>query len=979
MDKIILGKYGIYNYLNNIFPDDKQIKEYADDIINCINQLPRQKVVLINLSRLLETASSNIIKTLFSNSKFLYIILNLFAISDWLSQLILKEPETILWLKEKWEKDFIINREDLTEELARYSYIYGNKDFVDVLISFRKREYIRISVLDFIKSNEFNECVGQLSLLADVIIEAIYAKKWSNGVKEHGIPQYYDEFGAVCQAEMSIIGLGKLGSNELNYNSDIDMIFLYSHDGETSGGDLSVISNKEFFTKLARGILDLLNKETENGFLYRVDMDLRPDGKSGDLIISLPQALYYYQTWAQIWEKLSLLRARHIAGSKTLSQLFLNKINNILTELSGNEHIFERIYKLKLKIEFELKNKGTLKSDIKLGKGGIRDIELMAQTLFLYYFKDFYFYENANTLKLIHLLASKRYLTATEQSLLHYAYIHLRKCEHLLQIMTGRQIHTIPDNKEIQSQFFEILSYMFFSNNSNASLILQSLTELQNDIRSLFEKIFNQYKQLKLDQHTQTEELIFVSPINAAKLLKSLTYLQVQTPEYFLADFKNIVNKINDLPQNYFRNVSLRRLLIHMFIEITKQKKSKNGLKNFDLFLFAIKEKPFVLDWLLKNRSVINTLTRIFCNNEVASTIIWNSPELLTETLFNLDLIYQNNKKIDFTNYENLMKSIRIIKKLTFLSIAFIEETGSANRIQIQNMLSHFARYLINLTMEHISNNIFPNNKKYPLLTFSLGRLSLNEFDYTSDLDLIWIENPSITSNEDNRKLCFKLIQNFIKIFTMITSDGTLFKIDHRIKPSGYEGQLSVSMNYFIDYLKSSAQVWELLALQKLSFVSGEKDIAVEIQNDLFKIIKEQLSNINLSEQIQQIKKKFRNHYNKDHIKYGDACLFELNLLLQYLQIKNDIIYQIEKGTINLLYQLNEAGCLLKNEYETILDLWNILENISHSARKANQEILLNKPINEIIRILNLKEQFSNEHINSLRMNTIKIIDRYIK
>lgn len=978
MDKIIVGRYGIYNSLNNIFQDEKQIKEYADNIINCLNQLPRQKVVLINLSRLLETASDNIIKILFSSSKFLYIVLNLFAISDWLSQLILSQPETILWLKEKWEKGFIINREDLTEELARYSYIHGSKDFVDVLISFRKREYLRISVLDFIMSNEFNECVSQISLLADVIIESIYVKKWSSAVREYGIPQYYDECGAVCQAEMSVIGLGKLGSNELNYSSDIDLIFLYSHDGETSGGDLGVISNKEFFTKLARSIIDLLNKETESGSLYRVDMDLRPDGKSGDLVISLPQALYYYQTWAQIWEKLSLLRARYIAGSKTLCQLFLNKINNILTELSGNEYIFQKIYELKLKIEYELKNKGTLKSNIKLGKGGIRDIELIIQILFLYYFKDFYFYEHANTLKLIHLLTSKRYLTTAEQSLLHSAYIHLRKCEHLLQIMTGRQIHTIPENKEIQSQFFEILSYIFFSTNSNAGSVLQFLTELQNGVRSHFEKIFNQYKQSKLDQHIEIEELIFVSPINVSKLLKALQYLKVQTPEYFLADFKNIVNKIIDLPEIYFSNISLRRLLIDMFVEITKQNNSKNGLKNFDLFLFASKEKPFVLSWLLENRGVINTLTRIFCYNEVASTIVWNSPELLTETLFNLNLIYKNNKKIDFTSDEKLMESMRVIKKLTFLIIAFIEETGSVNRIQIQNLLSDFARFMINLTMEHLSNNIFPNNQIYPLLTFSLGRLSLNEFDYTSDLDLIWIETPSVSSNEDNRKLCFKLIQNFIKTFTMITSHGSLFKIDHRIKPSGYEGQLSVSMNYFIDYLNNVAQAWELLALHKLSFVSGEKNSATEFQSHLSKIIKEKLSNINLSEQIQQIMKKFRNNYHKDHIKYGEACLFELNLLLQYLLIKNDIIYQIEKGTMGLLYQLNEAGCFLKNEYEIILDLWNILENISHAARKANQEALLNKPIGEIIRSLNLTEQFSIEHINSLRESATNIINKYI-
>jgi glutamate-ammonia-ligase adenylyltransferase len=974
MDKIILGELGIYNSLYKIFKDEKIIKVYADEIIHCLKQLPRKKTILINLSRLLEITQPRIIEKLFSSPKFLFVILNLFGLSDWIAKLIIKEPEIILWLNEKWTKEFLTNKEDLTEELARYISIHRAQSFADAIIEFRKREFIRIAALDFVISTEFNECVSQLSLLADVIIETIYINKWNSLVKDYGIPQYYDEFGAVCQAEMAIIGLGKLGSNELNYNSDIDLMFLYSYDGETSGGDIGVISNKEFFTKLAKEIIEFLNQETETGCLYKVDLDLRPDGKSGDIVTSLPQALYYYQTWAQIWEQLALLRARLITGSPIIFNMFINKINSILSSLAGNQNIFNKILELKFKTEQELKKHGLLNNDLKLGKGGIRDIELIAQSLFLFYYNDFYFSENANTLKLIHLLTSKRYLTQTEQALLDSAYISLRKCEHLLQIMSGRHIHSIPDNKDMQIQLSEILSYILNINTSKFSSAIDYIFYLQNEVRYLFEKIFNQHKQVKLDENIEIEELIFVTPINIAKLIKALHYLNVSEPEFYLADFKNIIHKINNLPAKYFFNMEIRRLLINLFVEITKHKNSKIGLKNYDLFIFALKDKSYILDWLLNNRNILSLLSLIFCTSEIASTIIWNNPELITKIVPNLDSLYKDTNFIETQDEELFMENLRILKKIAFLSISISETTGSYNRIYIQNMLSQFARFLIEITMKKLSYDIFKSSHEMPLLVFSLGRLSLNEFDYTSDLDLIWIENPEIINTEEKRLLCFQLIQQFIKIFTMITAEGFLFKIDNRLKPGGYEGQLSVSMNYMLDYLLNSAKAWELLSFCKLSFITGKKEIATNFLNKSMNIIKHRLLQNKLANEIIDLRKKFKTNYHKDHIKYGDACLLDINLFLQYLQIKNNISPAIEKGTIGIMRELYDAKCLCKNDYETLLHLWNTLEDIVHLARVSNQDILLSKPLDNIINSLHLSEQHSIEKINKLREEVINSI-----
>lgn len=945
----------IYNFFYKIFNEPSQLNSVLMNIELVLQQISNKEKAILHFYRLLENSDIKIIKELLISRQFLFLILQLFALSDWIAQSIIVEPKIISWLIEKWKKGFISNKEDLKEELARYIIINKDKKLSDTLKFFKKRELIRVAALDFIIHSDFNECVNQLSLLADVIIDAVYFNLLNDFIEKYGLPQYYDEQRNLCSATMSILALGKLGSNELNYHSDIDLLFIYSAEGETAGGEFGKISNKEFFTKIAQSIISLLSAEKENSeTIYRVDIDLRPNGKSGELIVSLPHCLYYYKHWASTWEKIALLRLRHICGDETLSNFFISKIQSFLMSSANDIRIFKDIYEIKQKINKELIKENKFESDLKLGKGGIREIEFIVHSLFLYHFNELYTFHSSNTLKLIHMLASKGYLTIEEEEILSEAYKILRNCEHYIQIASGRQAHALPSS---YSSIKEMLN--------NLSLSLDKLEEIKIKVNSSFEKIFLQHLQRKIDENLNMEELLFTSFPSSCNQLQALNHFKIKNPEFFLQDFSSFIKRIYSLPLKYFSNPDFRNMLIDAFINLTKEKNAKRGLKNFDLFLYSIKEKSEILNFLLSNKNLLQTLNKIFCSNEIISLFLRSNPNLLVQ-IQSLDKLKCPSKKDYNEEIKNLIDYARLKKQIELSKIALMEIENLYNRKTIQFLISQFVRDLIKEIMNELLK-ILPEDKRNSLITFSLGRLSLNEFNYQSDADLIWIYEPAAEFSASQQYEYNKIIQDFIRIFTLITAEGYLYKIDCQIRPGGKEGELVISSKYFIQYIKKEASPWELLSLLKLSYICGDAIVAKNLVESTKEIIWERLSNVNLSEEIQNLIKKFDRQYHKDNIKYGAGSLMDINLFLQFYLIKDKMAFSIENGTPALLNELKEKGKITKEEYKEIFNLWDKLEMIIHNIRTNNQDINLDQPIEDLITWVPELSHINLDELNYLR------------
>lgn len=382
---------------------------------------------------------------LLKNDGLLSDILTLASFSPLFATTLLQNPEYVLWLGRKRRNSQVRDKDELLESLARFSMTNSQLEPQELLAQFRRRELLLIYLRDIRRLGTIVEITEEISHLADAILE--YALRLARQELDNrfGNPLETDQKGRSIQAKFCIVALGKLGSNELNYSSDIDLLFLYSSNGYTSGnGSRGTTSNGEYFIKLSELIVKLVGGE---GGAYRVDLRLRPHGRVGALAVSLKEAISYYQVNAQAWERQTLIRSRVCAGDSEVFKTFYGEIENyVFSKTETVENAFQNIKLSKDKINREhTTNKGF---NVKLGEGGIREIEFIAQALQLGYAGKDKWLRSPHTLISLSRLTDRQLLTEIELTQLSNAYDFLRRLEHRLQMENGLQTHILPDETE---------------------------------------------------------------------------------------------------------------------------------------------------------------------------------------------------------------------------------------------------------------------------------------------------------------------------------------------------------------------------------------------------------------------------------------------------------------------------------------------------------------------------------------------------
>ena len=419
----------------------------SGDIDLFINALPDPKGARV-FQRRLEALGPAFSSQLTRNPLLLSRILTLASHSPFLRETLLRHPEHIVWLKGENERGFdkVKSREQLSEELARFVTRMIDADDPTRLAQFKRRELLRIYSRDCLGIATLSEVTEELSNLADVILGYALSRANQAMVNLHGAPLARDDRGRIETSEFAIVALGKLGCRELNYASDIDLLFLYSGNGETAGDGRSresVISNKEFFTGVAERVVQLIGRSSDEGAVYRIDLRLRPYGRDGDLVWEIESAANYYRSRAHNWERQALIRARTSAGSQIVVTRFLDTVRDVIFTQDALPETLAEVRRAKEKID--RKEAARMRGfNVKLGPGGIREIEFIAQALQLKHGGREPWVRSAQTLIVLARLAEKHYLTEPERTRLSAAYSFLRTVEHRLQMEHGAQTHTLP-------------------------------------------------------------------------------------------------------------------------------------------------------------------------------------------------------------------------------------------------------------------------------------------------------------------------------------------------------------------------------------------------------------------------------------------------------------------------------------------------------------------------------------------------------
>src|SRR6266568_2817345 len=382
---------------------------------------------LLLFERLVTEASAEILRLLESHPFLAHYAIAVFGSSRYLGETLVQNTDLLhTFLREK-KLDRSFSHEEFSETLARFRSRSFEKDNSLLLARFKRREYVRIILRDVLRIAPLAETTAEISALSDVLIQEALREAESTLERRFGLPQHLDAEGRTLNTPFAVLALGKLGGSELNYSSDIDLLYIY---GDGQEPPTATVSNREYFVRLAQQVTEILSRPTAEGAVFRIDLRLRPQGNEGELAISLSNALRYYAETAHDWERQALIKVRHSAGNVQLARAFVRR------------------EKIDRKRRRQTAAEGHESLDVKIDRGGIRDIEFLVQCLQRVYGGSEPWLRSGGTLFSLQKLHDKRHIGGHDFHELNSAYMFLRHLEHRLQLQRGQQVHRLPRSPE---------------------------------------------------------------------------------------------------------------------------------------------------------------------------------------------------------------------------------------------------------------------------------------------------------------------------------------------------------------------------------------------------------------------------------------------------------------------------------------------------------------------------------------------------
>src|SRR5438477_2049418 len=578
---------------------------------------------------------------------------HLLAVSSSCAARFVRNPETLLWLH---RPETCLAARDYGEMFSDLLTLAGDStsagDFT-TLRFWKGREMTRVALRELANVAPLEETTGELSQIAEICIRRVF---------DHWNAEFRSRYGSPS-AEFAILALGKLGGGELNHSSDVDLLFLYSDEGQLSPR----LSYHEFFNRLAKQILETFSTHHPEGSLFRVDLRLRPEGSAGPLARSLESMENYYAGFGETWERLALIKARGIGGSRELAYEFLRQHQPFIYPKSTTPDLFDEIANIKRRIERDVVGPDQLERDVKLGRGGIREIEFVVQALQLIHGAHHAFLQEASMLKALRGLRQLDLLPHDEVLTLDRAYRFLRRVEHRLQIEAEQQTHTVPQEPEALRRL--ALSLRF----SSGERFTAALHEKLNSVRSIFERVISKppAEPAKIDLD------IFSDQKRAAKALADLA----QGPTGF---------HIAPRTRQIFRK--LRPVLLDW---LAKAADPDATLNQFVRFVEAYGLRSLLFELLVTNPRLLELLVKTFDASRFASELLIRRPQLLEDitrdpTFDEPRSVAENLRRLDSLGADaSNLDPIRAYRQRQLLRIILRDMLGPASPAATFTELSH--------------------------------------------------------------------------------------------------------------------------------------------------------------------------------------------------------------------------------------------------------------------------------------------------
>ncbi len=800
---------------------------------------------------------------------------------------------------------------------------------------------IRIVYHDKILGYPLPKILSEISTLADASLEAAYLFACQELDRQLGRPfnQAHEPI-AFC-----ILSLGKLGGFELNYRSDIDLLFIYEQEGKTHGGQRSVAASL-YFSRLCELITKLLSQQTQEGKLYQVDLRLRPHGTQGPITTSLNSALQYYQKFGTTWERQALLKLRPTSGNIELGKQFCQKLEPFIYRRFLSTKAMQEIKNLKLKIEHRTALQAETYRNIKTGFGGIRDLEFIVQSLQLLYGGREPHVRSGNTLQALQKLEEAGCLRPQEKIELEQAYQFFRNIEHTIQLQTGPHVHRIPEENEALESLARRINH-HKQKALNANDLYHMLTRFSQGTRSMLQSIFQNLFPSEQDSYDQLQNL-FDSKISDSEIKDLLKPYGISDHKAFKTSLLNMMKERKNFQHLEPRTRAYLNAMLPSLLHFAKTSKlADQTLKNFERFTSALGIKSLFYELVTESPKVLETFGTFCAYSDFIPELFQANPDLLDEFVDRL-MTYDNTSlsflKTELEAYgktqkdlDQLLQNVRWAQKLELLRIAFFDLRNQNSIETTMRELASLTETILTFVVKKVLNNeklqnteqINLENIQDRFLVLALGKFGSGTMNYWSDLDLIFLYD-----GKQEERVYFERVAARIR---SLFAKHNLYQVDLRLRPMGSSGAIASSTTAFCNYLSGSARFWERLALTRARFVfGGTTPLGKRLKKTLETFVYDSPLPENAIKETFSIRTQLEKIVSKEHIKNGAGGLSDIELGLALVQILKgrkqpfyrnpDLLNMLqtlsqEKGTLSEIAQKFYDGYLYLRQIENRLHI----------------------------------------------------------
>ncbi|HEY0384868.1 MAG TPA: hypothetical protein VGC64_02600, partial [Pyrinomonadaceae bacterium] len=817
------------------------LPELEGQIESLVRDLPDRTGARLFFERL-QAEHPRAVKTLRRDQGLLSDVLALAAWSQHLGTTLVQHPDYLSWLARERGQTRVKTREEFGESLARFSLTNSQLDPQVLLARFRRRELLRIYLHDIRRTSTLIETTEQLSNLADAVLEHALSLARQDLDNRYGAPQCTDERGRTRTASFCIVALGKLGSLELNYASDIDLLFLYSDDGLTTGsGTRGETTNRQYFVKLAETVARLVGHPAGEGAAYRVDLRLRPYGRDGSLASSLDEAVRYYCESAQDWELQALIRSRAAAGS---AQLYASFHARVLHRIYRTEetlaHALAQVKLAKQKIDRQ-HTSASLGFNVKLGRGGIREIEFIAQALQLARGGHDSWLRAAHTLISLGRLADRHFITERERTELSDAYMFLRALEHRLQMEHGLQTHSVPDDAAARAL---VARRLYFQGDEALPHFDRALQLHTSKVRAAYDRVFGKVDQNPPDERDDKSVDDTPSLSDETGLVGAHLLVARQPDTRAIASV---------FAEHSLTGSAGQSTLVEAFEEslCESARVSLNPRRALQLAgrIASSLDKSTIREPLSVEK--LGALVSLCGVSEYFGEMLASNPALmaaLPEGVAGAPLRdYRALLRRAVETEQSFRAELSALRRAWASLLIEIGAEDAASRISMRESnrrQTELASASLDagclIACRELARRFQQLEREPQVAVLGLGRLGGGGMDYGSDLDVVLVYDetqPVPLAGLNQLEVYARFSELVVAALSSLTRDGSLYRVDLRLRPDGRNGPTCSGASAFTRYLQERAAPWEWLAYVKLRAVAGDLALGSRVEQEARSII----------------------------------------------------------------------------------------------------------------------------------------------